>query len=139
MRTLRAIVAGSLVIVATACATGVAPEPSGTFHTASLRVQTITPAPTAVGSRTPDLQTGTVMVEMGDQWFLPEQIRVTAGTTVVWVNRGQLTHSVVGRGGAFTSGTMEFGRTFSFTFTRPGRYAYFCQQHTDMIGEVDVQ
>ena len=129
----------SLIAAVSACATSAAPEPTGSFHTAPLRVQTITPAPTPVGSRTPDLQSGTVMVEMGDQWFLPEQIRVTAGTTVVWVNRGQLIHSVVGRGGAFTSGTMDVGKTFTFTFTRPGRYTYFCQQHTDMIGEVDVQ
>ena len=48
-------------------------------------------------------------------------------------------HSVVGRGGSFNSGTMDFGKAFTFTFTTPGRFTYFCQQHADMIGEVDVQ
>ena len=127
-----------IIVAATACADAAQPQPTGTFHTASLRVQTITPAPTPVGSRTPQVLTGDVLIEMGDQFFLPEQVFIAVGTTVTWVNRGQLIHSVIARGGAFVSGTMDPGKTYTFTFTKAGKYAYFCQQHTDMIGEVNV-
>jgi len=137
VRWARVVCVGAIAL-ATACANAAQPEPTGTFHTAPLRVQTITPSPTPAGSRTPQVLSGNVTVDVGDQFFLPEQLFVTVGTTVTWVNRGQLTHSVVARGGAWVSGTMEFGKTYAFTFTKAGRYAYFCQQHTDMIGEVNV-
>ena len=138
MRALRFAFVAALAL-ATACAAAASPEPTGTFHTAPLRVQTITPAPTPVGSRAPQVLSGNVVVEIGEQYFLPEQLFVTVGTTVTWTNRGQQIHSTVARAGDFNSGPLEFGRSYAFTFTKAGRYTYFCQQHTDMIGEVNVQ
>ena len=90
-------------------------------------------------SAAPPFFSGSATVEMGDQWFLPEQIVVSVGTTVTWVNRGQVAHTATARDGSFDSKNLEFGRTFAYTFTKPGRYSYFCTLHGDMIGEVDAR
>ncbi len=108
------------------------------FHTAPLIRQTITPAPTPVGSRTPEVLSGTVTVEMGDEFFLPTAITVTVGTTVTWVNRGQDAHTATARDGSFGSPTLDFGGSYSYTFMKRGRYEYTCLFHTDMFGVVVV-
>ncbi len=130
-----------LVLLTTACAS--APStPSETiapFHTATLLTQTRTPAPTSVGSAAPPFFSGRALIDMGDQWFLPEQIVVSVGTAVEWINRGQLAHTATARDLSFDSKNLDFGRSFTYTFTKPGRYQYFCTLHGDMIGEVDVR
>lgn len=129
-----------LVCLITACASAVSAPPSETpFRLATLLTQTRTPTPTSVGTGSPPFFSGAATVEMGDQWFLPEQIVVSVGTTVTWIDRGQLAHTATARDGSFDSRNLEFGRSFAFTFTTPGRYPYFCALHTDMIGEVDVR
>ena len=128
------------ICVITACASGVSAAPSETpFHLATLLTQTRTPVPTSAGTGSPPFFSGSATVDMGDQWFLPEQIVVAVGTTVTWINRGQLAHTATARDGSFDSKNLEFGRSFAFTFARPGRYLYFCTLHGDMIGEVDVR
>jgi plastocyanin len=131
----------SLGILMSACApeNGGAPQPTSTFHLSTLLTQTRTPAPTSVGTGAPAVQSGAATVEVGDQFFIPPQIVVTVGTSVLWINRGQLTHTATARDRSFSSPSMEFGYTFSFTFTKPGRYLYYCLLHGDMIGEVDVR
>jgi plastocyanin len=131
----------SLGVVLSACApdTAAAPTATGTFRIATLLTQTRTPAPTSVGSGALVVQSGTATVEVGDQFFIPPQIIATVGTTVLWINRGQLTHTATARDRSFGSGNMEFGNAFSYTFTRVGIYQYYCQLHGDMIGEVDVR
>src|SRR4029077_13478553 len=115
-----------------------AAQPTGTFRISTLLTQTRTPAPTSAGSAAP-LFSGSATVEVGDQWFLPPQIIVTPGTTVLWINRGQLAHTATARDRSFSSPNMEFGYTYAFTFTKPGRYQYYCLLHGDMFGEVDVR
>src|SRR6266702_6841845 len=130
-----------LVFLMTACASAPsgASQTAAPFHTATLLTQTRTPAPTSVGSAAPPFFAGRAAIDMGDQWFLPEQIVVSVGTTVTWVNRGQLAHTATARDASFDSKNLDFGRSFTYTFTRPGRVQYFCTLHGDMIGEVDVR
>jgi plastocyanin len=75
---------------------------------------------------------------MGDNFFNPANITVTPGTTVCWTNRGQVAHTVTATGGAFNSGNMNPGATFSFTFNTPGSYGYLCAYHPEMVGTVNV-
>jgi len=137
----RLLLAVPFVILMTACAAAApsAGQTSAPFRTATLVTQTRTPTPTSVGSVAPPFFSGRAAIDMGDQWFLPEQIVVSVGTAVTWVNRGQLAHTATARDASFDSKNLDFGRTFTYTFTKPGRIQYFCTLHGDMIGEVDVR
>jgi hypothetical protein len=40
--------------------------------------------------------------------------------------------------GAFDSGAVQPGQSYSFTFDKPGTYTYHCEIHPDMTGTVTV-
>jgi len=87
-----------------------------------------------------------VTVKMVGTSFEPDRITVQAGTTVTWDNTSLSTHTVTAEGGAFDSGSdpakwLQSGQTFSFTFTTPGTYSYYCLPHQQigMVGTVVVQ
>ena len=46
---------------------------------------------------------------------------------------------VIADDGSFKSADFGQGKTFSFTFTKAGRYTYSCHIHPDMKGTVIVQ
>ena len=60
--------------------------------------------------------------------------------TVVWVDVGQQSHDVHARDGSFDSPPLSPGNTFAHTFTKAGKYPYYCVPHEGdgMFGEVDV-
>jgi plastocyanin len=70
--------------------------------------------------------------------FGPKEVTVEAGTTVTWTNRDPEPHTVVSKDGKFRSAALDTGDGFSFTFTVPGHYEYFCSLHPHMVGVVDV-
>jgi len=71
--------------------------------------------------------------------FSPQVITVTAGTTVVWTNADDDPHTVTANDKSFHSTAMDTSERFSFTFTRPGEFAYFCSLHPHMTGKVVVK
>ncbi len=99
---------------------------------------TATTAPALTAS--PTVTAAPALVEMGDHFFDPAQLTVKVGATVTWKSVGQSTHDLAARDGSFSLGSMSFGQTFSFTFTKAGRYPYVCMQHEGdgMVGVVTV-
>jgi len=71
--------------------------------------------------------------------FTPSTITVTAGTTVTWTNKDNVTHSVTSDTGMFESGDLSKGDTFHYTFSAKGSYDYHCRFHGTMIGTVIVE
>ena len=71
--------------------------------------------------------------------FGPQELKVPVGTTVVWTNRDDIPHNVVSTEGVFKSKVLDTDEKFSFTFTKPGAYPYFCSIHPKMTGKVVVQ
>jgi plastocyanin len=71
--------------------------------------------------------------------FGPAALTVAAGTTVTWTNRDDIPHTVVSDDKVFKSKVLDTDEKFSFTFTKPGTYAYFCSVHPKMTGKVVVQ
>jgi len=104
--------------------------------TTASAVATNTAAPTVTASPTSAL----AVIEMGDHFFQPAELTVKVGATVTWKSVGQSTHDLAARDASFALGSMSFGQTFTFTFTKSGRYPYVCMQHEGdgMIGEVTV-
>jgi plastocyanin len=71
--------------------------------------------------------------------FGPEALTVPVGTTVTWINQDDIPHTVVASDSSFKSKVLDSDERFSFTFTKPGEYGYFCSLHPHMVGKVIVK
>ena len=73
--------------------------------------------------------------------FGPVTLTVPVGATITWINRDDIPHTVVSTDDpkTFKSKVMDTDENFSFTFTKPGTYAYFCSVHPKMTGTVVVK
>ena len=71
--------------------------------------------------------------------FTPRVLTVTPGTTVTWINADEDPHTVVANAKVFHSAALDTDDKYSFTFTKPGEYAYFCSLHPHMTGMVIVK
>ena len=78
-------------------------------------------------------------VKISNLTFAPQAITVAAGSTVTWVNDDDLPHTVTAVDKSFRSKPLDTGDSFSFTFAKPGEYAYFCSIHPMMTGKVLVK
>jgi plastocyanin len=80
---------------------------------------------------------GTVKID--NFTFDPPRLTVKAGTTVTWYNEDDIPHTVAASGKQFRSKTLDTDGKFSFTFTTPGSYEYFCSLHPHMTGMIVVE
>jgi plastocyanin len=80
-----------------------------------------------------------VEVKIDNFTFAPRALKVSVGTTVTWVNRDDIPHTVVSEAKAFKSKVLDTDERFSYAFTKAGTYPYFCSLHPKMTGEVVVQ
>jgi plastocyanin len=71
--------------------------------------------------------------------FQPQVLQVRVGTRVSWINRDDMPHSVVGPGSKFRSELLDTDGQYSYVFTRPGTYPYFCGLHPHMTGKIVVK
>jgi amicyanin len=79
-----------------------------------------------------------VAVKIDNFTFGPQEVKIKAGTTVTWTNGDDIPHTVVSPNN-FRSKVMDTDGTFSFTFTTPGTYKYFCSLHPHMTGTIVVE
>ena len=82
-----------------------------------------------------------VTVSIDNFKFAPATLTVVAGTMVTWINHDDVPHTVSSRDDpqVFDSGALDTDDKFSFTFSKPGNYAYYCKVHTHMKGVVTVK
>jgi len=71
--------------------------------------------------------------------FAPQRVTVKAGTTVTWINDDDIPHTVASSSKSFKSKPLDTKDKFSFTFTTPGTYEYFCSLHPHMTGAIVVE
>ena len=88
--------------------------------------------------------------------FGPDHLTISVGTTVEWTNEDPVRHTVTSgekgkqaapgvskgepdRADGLFDHALEEGGSFSFTFEKPGTYAYFCRIHGGMTGELIVE
>lgn len=81
---------------------------------------------------------GVTQVQIVNFAYAPGNIQVKAGTTVTWTNQDTAPHSVTFKNGMKDSGVLQRGQTFSYTFTTPGTYQYYCTVHPYMTATVTV-
>ena len=72
--------------------------------------------------------------------FSPKELKVKAGTTVTWTNHDDIPHGIASSNNAFKkSKALDTDDSYSFTFTAPGTYQYFCYIHRQMVGSIIVE
>jgi plastocyanin len=81
----------------------------------------------------------TAEVKIDNFSFGPATLTVPVGTSVTWINRDDIPHTVVSTDGVFKSKVLDTDEKFSFTFSKAGTYPYFCSIHPKMTGKVIVQ
>jgi plastocyanin len=84
-------------------------------------------------------QASTAEVKIDNFSFGPQTLTVPAGTTVTFVNRDDIPHTVVSTEGVFKSKVLDTDDKFVYTFAKAGTFPYFCSIHPKMTGKVVVQ
>jgi len=78
-------------------------------------------------------------VSIQDSAFAPATITLNAGDTLTWTNADSIAHTASSTAGVWNSGTLNPGRSFTFTFVGAGTFAYRCEIHPSMTGTVVVR
>src|SRR2546430_13943093 len=70
--------------------------------------------------------------------FSPATVTIKVGQTVIWANADDRDHTVIAADGSFKSGNLPAGASYSFTFSKKGKFAYGCSYHPRMKGVIMV-
>ena len=70
--------------------------------------------------------------------YKPAHITIKRGTKVTWINKDMTKHTATANNGAFDSGVLRPGQSYSHTFKTAGKWGYYCKIHPDMRGSVTV-
>jgi plastocyanin len=97
------------------------------------------PAPTAATAPAAPTAAAAFEVTLAGRAFSPAVVEVSVGDTVTWINDDDTEHTVTAFEGAFDSGELAEGASFSFTFDSPGEYRYRCLFHSEMQGTIIVR
>lgn len=79
-----------------------------------------------------------VQVTIDNFAYAPATVTIPLGTSVRWVNRDDIPHNVVSKDKSFKSKVLDTHEEFTYTFSQPGTYSYFCSIHSWMAGKVIV-
>ena len=117
-------------------APGASTEPAPASASAAPLPATASTELPAIASAQP--QASSSRVDISDRTFVPADITVSVGDSVEWTNLDDEGHTVTATEGAFESGLMAGGVTFSEVFDTPGTFDYVCAIHPEMRGTVTV-
>ena len=71
--------------------------------------------------------------------FEPAELAVAVGKTVTWIHNNNVSHTIISKDGLFESDVLENGDKFTFVFSEPGVYEYYCSIHPSMQGKITVE
>ena len=109
-----------IAVLISGCTTTTTTQPAPT----QTPVPTQTPAPTTPAP---------VSVDIRGSTFVPGTVGISKGTTVTWTNDDGYQHTITSvPKGAFDSGPIDPGKTYSYTFNQAGTFEYSCTIHTSM-------
>ncbi len=70
--------------------------------------------------------------------FIPAELTVQKGDTIIWVNKGMVDHTVKGeKSNSFYSDTIHVGKTWKMLATENA--GYFCSIHPTMKGKIVIK
>lgn len=71
--------------------------------------------------------------------FSPDTLTVSAGTTVTWINKDSVNHTVTSDNGIFGSDMLATNATYTYKFDTSGTFSYHCSVHPSMKATVIVR
>lgn len=80
----------------------------------------------------------TVRVEIKNFKFEGDEIRIPAGSIVIWANKDSVRHDATSDTGKFGSELLSKDETFEYTFAEKGVFPYHCTPHPNMKGKIIV-
>jgi plastocyanin len=96
--------------------------------------------PSKVSAASANTQPATdTVVKIDNFSFSPATLTVPVGTTVRWTNADDIPHTIVSDDKMFKSKALDTDDQFTYTFTKPGTYGYFCGLHPKMTAKIVVQ
>jgi plastocyanin/sugar lactone lactonase YvrE len=113
--------------------------PAATAAVTPAASPSVTPDPAGTPDSGGGRSAGAVAIEIKNFAFNQSSVTVPVGTTVTWTNHDTASHTVTAAGGAFDSGNLSPGQSYSFTLEQTGSFAYACNYHPNMQGTVVVQ
>jgi plastocyanin len=89
----------------------------------------------------PAAHAATKSVVIAHYAFSPAALTVDVGSSITWTNTDTAPHDVTTTSGPVSihSPTITTGKSWSYTFTVPGSYAYICSIHPDMRATITVR
>ena len=71
--------------------------------------------------------------------FDADRVEVPVGTKVTWVNKDTTVHTVISKDKSFANSPgLDTDDNYSYVFTKPGTYDYYCSLHPFMTGKIVV-
>jgi plastocyanin len=104
-----------------------ATDPTTTPSETTAPAESTTPAPDS-----------TTTVEILNNAFNPDQLNVAPGTTVTFINRDSVAHTVTADNGLFDSGQLAPGASYPVVLEGAGTVTYHCKLHPEMRGSIVV-
>jgi plastocyanin len=74
-----------------------------------------------------------------DNFSFGPDLTIGAGTTVTWTNHDDVPHTVASDSKLFKSKVLDTDDRYSYTFTKPGTYVYYCTVHPKMTAKIVVK
>jgi plastocyanin len=81
----------------------------------------------------------TIAIKATATGFTPKTVTINQTDSVQWTNVDKVNHQIVANNGAFASGILKPGQTYSFTFNTAGKYGYHDGLHPSLAGTITVK
>ncbi len=91
------------------------------------------------GKKTDMTNRGAGVVWIKHDKFSPGVIKIPVNSSVTWINKDLLPHTVTSDEGLFDSKKLKHKQWFSYKFTTAGTYNYHCTIHHMMVAKVIVE
>jgi plastocyanin len=92
-----------------------------------------------VPAKSEEAKASTIEVRVDNFTFAPETLTVAVNSTVTWINKDDVPHVIASNDGLFKSKALDTDDQYSYAFTQPGTYAYYCSVHPKMMGKIVVR
>ncbi|MGE5445098.1 MAG: cupredoxin family copper-binding protein [Ignavibacteriales bacterium] len=83
-------------------------------------------------------QSASNQVNIDNFSFTPPTLTIQVGTKVTWINHDDVPHIIMNTDKHFVSPVLDTDEKFSYTFTSPGTYTYYCSIHPKMTAKIIV-